>query len=551
MEASSVLEKYDWKQINEKLEGIKFSIIGSILPTNIDKEVTEVLQIALNQVYIDPKSDEFIKKIVVFGKENNDFTDEQLDILKGILSEAKRDEIASRIGVILWFKRKDYRSGLVAIDAYKNLFKIEKDAGNVLAVLHVIAAFNLMNQLGKRKESNKYIEQIIDNDIEGNNKFTYALLDFLVNKEKFASLTSDAQNRYKEYLNEEAKKRNSGDFIGRLLAKIAQKENNLGAEKKAYSYIASFWYDMAQISGEPLIRKAEYYSKASNFYRKSGNDEKAGDCLKESKKLLNDTNNWHHHVEKIDLSPIFDCLGDLDNKDIVSRIKYISNLTRINYSQIMSLHEGMLNNKENGFSFYGLFDESSIDDKGVVRSSRPGFSSDKAASEIPYLINHAVPLVHMLSQIIRIANDKYVLSKVKDITFSEIIKPFLPTNIQMVDFIIRSVLSEKGEIVVESLMVTFESLLAAIVERSGFSSIKQNEDKTQEDITMGPLVEICRDNHLLREDDLFLIEVLLCNKNGFNLRNISNHRLTSDINRGSSDYLFCGYFLIRLLIEYS
>lgn len=540
--------KHNWKKINEQLDFAKLSMIGCILPIDIEMEVSEALDMAFNKVSIDPKSDNFIKKLIIIGK-NNKFSDEQLNILEGVFSEAKRNEIIGRIGVILWFERKNFKAGLKAIDAYKKLFNSEKDNKNNIAVLHVITAYNLMNQLGKKNESTKYIEEIIDDCIEINRDFTYALLDFLVLKEKFSSLSTHAKKKYIEYLDQEANKWETAKFSGELLAKIAQKENKPDEERKAYSYVASFWYQLAQLQNEPMIRRADNYSKAAHFYKKSGDVQKEKYCLKESSLLLQAVDGWHHHREEIDLSPIIEYFKSLDTADLTSCIAAISGITRISRSQI----ESAVNTRENEFSFDNLFKESTVDEKGTVRSVRDGKlgnHTNDTSDNIPHLMNRAIPLIQLYSQIIRVVSGKYVLKEIEGITFSEIIKPILPNNVQMIDFILTATLSENSEIIIESLMVTFETLLAAIIERSGLPSIKQNEDGTQEDITMGALIDICRKNHFLSKDDLFLIDLLLNNKNGLNLRNLSNHRLTSDKNRASNYYLFCGYFLIRLLIEY-
>lgn len=100
-------------------------------------------------------------------------------------------------------------------------------------------------------------------------------------------------------------------------------------------------------------------------------------------------------------------------------------------------------------------------------------------------------------------------------------------------------------------MVIFESLLAKIIEKNGISTIKTiQREGIEEDITMGGLIKLCREHDVIDKDDLFLIDVLLCNKNGLNLRNITSHRLVSDSDRSSNVYMFCGYLLIRLLIKY-
>jgi len=45
------LEKYDWTEINKKLDKAKFSIIGCTLPFDIEGEIKEIMQMVINQVY--------------------------------------------------------------------------------------------------------------------------------------------------------------------------------------------------------------------------------------------------------------------------------------------------------------------------------------------------------------------------------------------------------------------------------------------------------------------------------------------------------------------
>ncbi|WP_460017147.1 DUF4209 domain-containing protein [Lactovum odontotermitis] len=355
--------------------------------------------------------------------------------------------------------------------------------------------------------------------------------------------------QYKAYLKEKAEDYHSADFAGNLLVKIARKENDTKAEKEAWLLVANGWEKMSEMMKDrPMIVKADAMSKAADAYKKGGDDVGYSRCLMASQESLRDKSGWKSYSYSIDLKCIIDRFEQKFNgASINKKILLIMEFTKISHDTVRNRFED--NKKAN--PLYGLFNSQTIDDKGIVRSSTKEFATNNKNEDETFLIKEAINYINLQSYIIVFFNQRYILSEIDNVTFSEIIKPLLPENVRMIDYILRTALSGYSEIVIEPLLISFESFLAALLEQNGLSSIKQLEDKdVQEDLTMGALLAKCKEHNLIEEDDAFLLEALLCNKNGLNLRNLSSHRLTSDSGRFNVTYLFCSYFLLRLLMKY-
>lgn len=541
----------NWKEINSELQGITFSVIGCNFPENLDKNVEEVLDIVFNQIYLAPHEEEFIKTYYSIGKQPV-LTEVQINILKNILKTNTRDEIISRIGDALWFLKKDINGAQKAIQAHKNLFERDKildEARRSQALINACTTFNLMSQLRQSEEAINFMTNLIDSALEEKNEFFCDnFLDFVIQKNKFKMLSDDKKDDYKNYLKEKARDYGAANFFGKLLVQIARKENDIEAQKEAHTLIAEGWEGIGKAS-ENDIRRADAMSKAADNYKKAGDKESANRCTLEANKTLKNQSEWTSRSYPIDLKPVLDACDLEFNKatTVIERIRLVTYFTKIKYKDTLIQHN---KNKEEN-SFYGRFRKQSIDENGIVRSSLEGIDPASRQSEEPYLIKIVTQQIGINSHMIYNLNQKYVLSEIDQVTFSEIIKPLLPGNVQMMDYILRMVLSFHPEIVIEPLLVAFESFLASLLEINDIPSVKQMADgNTQEDLTMGTLINECKKNELINKDDILVIEALLSNKHGMNLRNISSHRLTPDTQRVSPVYLFCAYFLIRLFAEY-
>lgn len=556
MEETRMVE-LNWEEINKKLQSVTFSAIGCTFPEELDENVKEVLDIVLNKTYLDTHAENFIKIYSAIDNNTSDkrllLTEEQISILENIIKTNKCDEIISRIGDVLWVLKKDFQAVKIAIQAHQNIFERNKDLDGIRqreAAKNACIAFDLMMELRQTEDAIHFITSIIDDAIEKKEDFLCNyFLDHVIQKDSFKKMSEDKKKNYKNYLKEKANDYASAELCGNLLIRIAQKENDISAQKEAYILIAKGWEKIGEIYGDVNIRCADAMSKAATNYKKGGDDEAANRCILNANKAVQDQSEWTSHSYSIDLKPVFDVYEPEfnDANNVVEKIILITNFTKIKYEDILVQHNN--NKKEN--MFYGDIRKQSIDEKGVVRSSLEGIDPNNEQSEEPYLIEVATHLIGPLSYLIYIFNKKYVLSEVHQVTFSEIIKSLLPKNELMIDYILQKVLSNHPELVIESLLVSFESFLAALLEMNNISSIKQmNDGNVQEDLTMGSLVDECKKHELIDKDDIFIIEALLCNKHGLNLRNTSSHRLTPDAQRVSTVYLFCGYFLIRLLMQY-
>lgn len=547
----------NWEEINKKLQGVSFSVIGCTFPEDIDENVKETLDTVFKRIYLEPRSEKFIKITSLIGEgisDNNlQLTDEQMSILENVLTNNTNDEIISRVGDALWILKKDFQAARKAIQAHRNLFEQNKELDNFKrnqALINALIAFNLMMQLGQKEEAINMITDTIDHGIKENEEFFCdSFLAHIVQTNKFKLLSDNKKTMYKKYLKEKARDYGSSEAAGNLLVQIAQKENDIQAQKEAYVLIAAGWEKIGELPNSAGIQRATSLSKAADNYKKGGNEVAANRCIIAAQKNMKNQSEWIRRSYPIDLKPIVDiCEPQFSNAiNISEKIILITEFTKIKSEDIFQQH---YNNKSEN-AFYGVFNEQSIDEKGIVRSNKEGIDPNDEHSEEPYLMKVAAQYIGFHAQLIHIFNKKYVLSEADQVTFSEIIKPLLPENVQMIDYILHMVLSNHPEIVIESLLVVFESFLAALLEMNNISSIKQMDDgNVQEDLTMGTLVNECKKHELIDKDDILMIEALLCNKHGLNLRNTSSHRLTPDAQRVSTVYLFCGYFLIRLLMQY-
>jgi len=547
----------NWEEINKKLQGVSFSVIGCTFPDNIDENVKETLDTVFKRIYLEPRSKKFIKITYIIGEDLSDnniqLTDEQMSILENVLTNNTNDEIISRVGDALWILKKDFQAAQKAIQAHINLFDQNKELDNFKrnqALINALIAFNLMMQLGQKEKAMNMITDTIDYGIKETKEFLCDnFLAHIIEKNKFKLLSDNKKVMYKKYLKERASDCGSAEFAGNLLIQIAQKENDIIAQREAHILIAMGWEKIAKIFSNDGIQRADAMNKAAVNYKKGGDDEAANRCIIVAQKNMKNQSGWTWRSYPIDLKSIVDiCEPQFSNTiNISEKILLITDFTKIKSEDIYQQH---YNNKSEN-AFYGVFNEQSIDEKGIVRSNMEGIDPNDEQSEEPYLMKVAAQYIRCHAQLIHILNEKYVSSEADQVTFSEIIKPLLSGNVQMIDYILQMVLSNQPEIVIESLLVSFESFLAALLEMNNISSIKQVDDgNVQEDLTMGTLVNECKKNELIDKDDILMIEALLCNKHGLNLRNTSSHRLTPDNQRVSTVYLFCGYFLIRLLMQY-
>jgi len=546
----------NWQKIANEVELSHYSRINWLFPDTIDNAITAILEVVFNRVMVDGQADSIIEPRIAYANTNPSseglLTKSQISILKKLLKYMVRDDMVARIGLVLWDVDKDYKAAERSIQAYTNIFNRESSCDEVKEVERKhsgLLVFRLMLSLGRKTEAIEFMESAIDMCLlaerESRERETvWTLLYCLIEQNKFKFVKKQKQTRYKEFLTNEAKDWSNGDFAGGLLLLIAQQEKNKNDEKQAYLFLGDIWKMKADSSTRGSMDKSTSLRKAAELYKKAGEKKFSEKFLRESQKILKKSNEWTQFSHEVDLSPLLE-EGDerLSTLNIVDKITEISRYTNLTKKQMMEIHE----EKKKYGAFYGMFQHETIDEEGVVRSRKKGGRNEETA----YQIESGALTVDIISHVVYGLNNRYVREEVNCMTFAEVIRILMPKNVNIIDYMLRQVLSNRTELVVEMLVVTFETFLAALLERNEFPSIKQFENTgAQEDLTMDSLLTKCDEHKLLTKDDIFLVQVLLCDPSGFNLRNLRTHRLAPDKNRFHPVYLFCGYFLIRLFGEY-
>lgn len=546
------------KMIN-RLENIDFSVMFIQLPKEINDDVRQVLYIIFNRSLLGKNNvnarhhKESIKKAVI---NNPSLEEHRIKILEDIIEKSNNDGLIAQVGLVLWIINKDHKAAEKAISSNENLLinlDCSKQSSGILFMKYVTAIYVLKLQINQ--QAIEFLEKKIVDSFAINEEFyRNNLIDYIVSENDYFKMSHPTAQKVDNYLEKIVRDDGTADFAGKLIVKIAQKRKDPKKEKEAYIHMAESHENFSKYPGINELEKIEQLKQATSLYKKGHDERGSNRCSvgeqEETKRLLF-SKGGHSFFGSIDLYPIINQYAHkLEGRNIWDSISIISDVASINYDQLQKGYIGMMNENP----FYAMASKSTFDNNGITRKVDRGMSIDEPVG----LFKQAETIIGISARIINILNHEYVLKNMENkdclntvkSQFDHMIKQMMPNSVGVVSDALLSTLSDDYNRVLEIVIVSLETFLATLLQRHGVSTVKHNDDGTEEDKTMGPLVDLCRKKQLINPNDLFLYEALLCNKNGLNIRNLALHRLQEDNDRNNETYLFCGYFLIKLFRTY-
>ncbi|AWR92451.1 hypothetical protein DMC16_15700 [Lacticaseibacillus paracasei] len=542
-----------------RLDKIDFSRLFIQFPTEINNDIKDVLNIIFNRCLLGKDnvnlrhSNETIKNAII---SNPGLEEHRIKILKDIIEKSNNDGLIAQIGLVLWSINKDYEAAEKSISSNENLLNsldYSKQSSELLFMKYVTAIYVLKLQLNQ--QAIEFLENRVIDSLEINKEF-YAnnLIDYIIVENDYSNMSDSTTQKVDDYLDKLIHADGSADFAGELIVKIAQKRKDLKKEKEAYIRMAEAHENFSKYPGIHELAKIKQLNEAARLY-KEGNDEKGSNrCSieeqEETKSLLL-SNEGHLFSQNLSLDkPLNYYKHQLEGENLWESISIISDIVSINHDSMQKSYSTMLKK----FPFFAMISKSTFDGNGITRKVDGGMSTDESVG----LFKQAEMRIVISAKIINILSHEYVLKNMENrdclnavkSQLDIMIKQIMPKSVDVISDALLSTLSDDYDKVLEILIVSLETFLAALLQKHGVSTVKHNDDGTEEDKTMGPLIDLCRKKQLLNPNDLFLYEALLCNKNGLNIRNLALHRLQEDNDRNNEIYLFCGYFLIKLFRTY-
>lgn len=491
----------------------------------------------------------------------DDITDEDYSVLTEL--EFDRIPIALRVLIadILWVYKKDYKAATVAANSYWEFFKIlYKPGGNVETLDLIRRAVCISIQIKSGKVYNEICEWLNDylkNEAVTNNGFyTLRLMELFAEQKKFdVSVFLEALDELINNNDNIAVIEQSYNLKSRCLFKLQKKEEAKSNNLLLAEYYLTYAESIVESNIQNTFNAVEYYRKGILFYRNNGEPLKAEEA---QKRLV--------EIQKVIPQIITPVLHKFDIKDLVDNIRInMDGLTFeecvLRITQMISFEKKEELKKlvirqytEHPLAY--IFVKKIINSQGQTVLVLPPLDLKNPEKDLSILELH----MHQKAlEIEKLEGDiwiKYSLEMLRD--------NFL-ISAEMLEFLVKDnpIIPEGREKIFTSGLCLFlkgnyyeamhilapqtENLFRNIAKEVGGLTVTLENDGSSMEKVLSSIFSLpelldCYDN-----DILFIIEGLLNEQAGANIRNEIAHGIISEYFCSSGACLYFGAAIIKLL----
>lgn len=497
-----------------------------------------------------------------------DFTDNHLDALKELVSEASDSELRARIADVVWCRKRDYQAAELAVNSYLESAANLRSSNNWLSELvRVERAMALVSELGRPQDLwstvTGYVEIAVRQyeDVRFDRpraRFMEILQKYRAgDPEEYAALARQAavkaeaakcwpearqfwqmEGRWRGMMQDLDSKRSA--LVCAAETHVEEAEDELANVSPSYITVSSHLeraIEGLRRAGRTRERVKELHGRLLEYQVRTRDE-----MVSFSQDM--DLSTFAHQAreqvkgkpfEEAILAMVYGCTSP--NKD--------------------HLREQVKETSKDGI--WMLMERSVVDERGRVVARMPSFFSDdpeEVAKAIraemlsqanQYRQTYAVAFVHPAWRQINLDHDV----RLRDLLPVVLNNPFVPEGHE--DTYARGLLAGfKGDFLTAThlLIPQLENSIRHVLSRSGVIVSKLDSFGTQEEKDLGALLYEPRLEELLGEDLVFDLQGLLVERFGVNLRNRMAHGLMGDDEFASPTVLYLWWLVLRICLIY-
>lgn len=489
-----------------------------------------------------------------------DFTDEQLDLISELSNHLEDAELLSRLGDILWVRRRDFEAVRLAIKNYMKSASNLKQSDTHQAIDRLERAIHLAVSLGKgamdlTDEVVQEIEELIDFLVDEDDFHKLKLIKLLRrfgkgDSKKYVLVTE------KLALNaEEGQDWYQARSMWEENAKLHQSEGNAEKERNALVNAAETYVKEADSANSKML-ESSFLQQAINAYRKVGGfQEKTAELhsrlLESQEGIANEMGSFSHEIDNSKL--IDHTLQNVENKTLKEAIfAFCILLKPINKQALEERTKKLLKDHPFQFIVSGMI----VDEEGKTVTHYPdmlsGTEEEKAQALEAHMHNQAQHnLLATVHGIVEPARRRILLEhEIRESTFRQVVQssPLVPPG--------REYLFSKGLYqgfigdfvsATNTLVTQFEHSVRFILKNHGVVTSGIDDQNRQDDRSLNTTLEVEELEGILGEDIVFNLKNILISKFGGNLRNKVAHGLMWPNSYYNAYAMFFWGFMLRLI----
>jgi hypothetical protein len=485
----------------------------------------------------------------------DDYSDEIIDILSGLISDIKDFEMRARIGDIVWLRKRDYKAAQEAIESYLESAKLLEDPEHwTQCAERIERALRLSMSLGKGKSFDmvvNHIESVLQKYDGKDPKFlSQRLMSFLLEVRHYEP------EKYIELSN-----------------RVAQTAETLGDYYRARSYWESKarWHNLSgDTEGEEssLISAAETYAKeaqsASSNLVAATHQRKAIEAYRQIGGNKERIDELHHRLLEYEKNTLLEMklvstpggdISDLINRAIDSikgktfQEALFELVLQVSSPDITQLRKQV---KESAakYPLQHIFSGVKVNESGKVTARSTSMLSDnpeeieKATQEGMFRQAEFHHQIYAQSVIEPIRKQINLEHNVRIQDFFPIVSnnQFIPKGREYLYALgFKSGIDGDSEIALHLLIPQFENSIRHILSQSGHITSGLDSDGIQDERSLNTTLYLPEIKNLVDENILFDLQGLLVERFGANLRNLMAHGLMSHhaFYSHQTSYLWC------------
>lgn len=498
-----------------------------------------------------------------------DFTDEHLNVLGEVVSEASDPELRARIGDVLWCRKRDYRAALLAVESYLGSATNLRSAGNWISeVERAKRAMALASELGKPdgpwSEVVGYVEEAVREYEDVRSDRPRARFMGLLQKYRagdlaeYATLAEDAARKA-----EAAKCWPEARRFWQLVARWREMTEDQDGRRSALVRAAETRVKEAK---EELSGASPSYTAASSHL------ERAIEGLRRVGRTRERVEKLHARLLEYQARTRDEMVAfseDMDLSRLVDQAREQVKGKPLGEALLALVHGCTSPSKEHlreqaeessKDGIWMLMERSVVDERGRVTARMPSFLSDdpeEAEGAIraemlgqanQYRYTYAVAFVHTAWRQVRLDHDV----RLGDLVSLVADNPFVPEGHE--DAYARGLLAGfRGDFLTAThlLVPQLENSIRHALSRSGVIVSKLDDSGIQEEKDLGALLREPKLEELLGEDLVFDMQGLLVERFGANLRNRMAHGLMGDLEFTTPTVLYLWWLVLRICVIYA
>lgn len=472
----------------------------------------------------------------------DDYSDEVIDILSGLISDIKDPEMKARIGDIVWLRKRDYKAAQKAINSYLKSADLLEDPENwTQCAERIERALRLSISLGKKGKPLdmvvNHIESVLQKYDGKDPKFlSHRLMSFLLEvrlgkAEKYVELSKRMAQTAEA----------SGDYYrARSYWETKARWDNLSddpQEERTSLINAAETYVKEAQSASSNLAAATHQQKAIEAYRRIGGNKKRVDELHH--RLLEYEKNTLAEMNLIS-TPGID-INDLISKAVDSikgktfQEALFELVLQVPSPDITQLKK-QVEESAAKYPLQYIFSGVKVNESGKVTAKSTSMLSDnpeeveKATREGMFRQAEFHHQIYAQSVIEPIRKQINLEHNVRIHDFFPIVSnnPFVPKGREYLYALgFKSAIDGDYEIALHLLIPQFENSIRHILTQSGHITSGLDTDGIQDERSLNITLYLPEIKKLIDENLLFDLQGLLVERFGTNLRNLMAHGLMS------------------------